>query len=110
MKKRYELIPCDGQNQKSFYGKAIVEVEEDGSETLYSYNTPIIKRLSDGELKRLYDGWTLTTGRHIKAFCGLTKAEFLGLEMDVKSIPKMAPDMTPKESYAAMMGRRYATA
>lgn len=75
--KRYELTPNDGR--KSFYGKAVVEIAADGSETLYSYNTPIIKRSSSGDLVKLWDGWTATTGRHIKAFCGLSKAEFLAL-------------------------------
>lgn len=75
--KKYELIPTDGR--KSFYGKAIVEVEENGTETLYSYNTPIIKRLVSGELVKLWNGWTATTGRHIAAFCGLNKAEYMNL-------------------------------
>lgn len=75
--KRYELIPTNGR--KSFYGKAIVEVEENGTETLYSYNTPIIKRLVSGELVKLWNGWTVTTGRHIAAFCGLNKAEYMKL-------------------------------
>ena len=38
----YELEPIT--SQKSFYGKAIVEVDDNGDETLYSYNTPIIKK------------------------------------------------------------------
>ena len=75
--KRYELTPTNGQ--KSFYGKTFVEIEEDGTEILYSYNTPIIKRLKSGELIKLYDGWTQTTGKHIKAFCGLNKAGFMSL-------------------------------
>lgn len=75
--KRYELIPHDGR--KSFYGKAIVEVDKDGTETLYSYNTPIIKRLASGELVKLWGGWSATTGRHIAAFCGLNKAEYMNL-------------------------------
>lgn len=75
--KRYELIPTDGR--KSFYGKAIVEVEEDGTQTLYSYNTPIIKKLASGELVKLWNGWTATTGRHIVAFCGLNKTEYMNL-------------------------------
>lgn len=75
--KRYELIPTNGR--KSFYGKAVVEVAQDGTETLYSYNTPIIKRLISGELVRLWDGWSATTGRHIAAFCGLNKAEYMSL-------------------------------
>ena len=75
--RKYELTPVDGR--KSFYRKAVVIVEDNGTETLYSYNTPIIKRLVSGELVKLWDGWTATTGRHIKAFCGLCKAEFMSL-------------------------------
>lgn len=75
--RKNELIPADGR--KSFYGKAVVIVEDDGTETLYSYETPIIKRLVSGELVKLWSGWTATTGRHIKAFCGLSKAEYMSL-------------------------------
>ena len=74
--KIYELTPAENQNQASFHGKAKVVIEEDGTETLYSYDTPIIKRLPDGKLVRLYDDYTMTTGKHIKAFCGLDKAAF----------------------------------
>ena len=75
--RKYELTPTDGR--KSFYGKAVVIVEDNGTETLYSYNTPIIKRLVSGELVKLWDGWTATTDRHIQAFCGLNKAAFMSL-------------------------------
>lgn len=75
--KQYELRPTDGR--KSFYGKAIVTIDEDGTETLSSYNTPIIKRTVSGELVKLWDGWTSTTGRHIKAFCDLNKAQYMSL-------------------------------
>lgn len=75
--KKYELIPTDGR--KGFYGKAVVIVEDNGTETLYSYGTPIVKRLVSGELVKLWDGWTATTGRHIQAFCGLNKAAFMSL-------------------------------
>lgn len=74
MLKTYELHPA--QNQKSFYGKAIVKVDENGTETLYSYETPIISKNKDGKLTRLRFDYTATTGKHIKAFCGLNKAEF----------------------------------
>ena len=77
--KMYELIPTNGR--KSFYGKAVVHQENNRTETLYSYNTAIIKRLPDGTLQRLYDGWTQTTGNHIKSFCGLNKAEFTALPL-----------------------------
>ena len=75
--RKYELTPTDGR--KSFYGKAVVIVEDNGTETLYSYNTPIIKRLVSGELVKLWDGWTATTGRHIQAFCGVNKAAFMSV-------------------------------
>lgn len=74
--KFYELTLTAEQNQASFYGKAKVVIEEDGTETLYSYDTPIIKRLPDDTVVRLYDNYTMTTGKHIKAFCGLDKAAF----------------------------------
>lgn len=73
--KRYELTPTDGR--KSFYRKA--EIADDGTETLYSYDTPIIKRTNAGELVKLWDGWSATTGRHIAAFCGLNKAGYMSL-------------------------------
>ena len=74
--KEYELMPKDGH--KSFYRKAIVQVDNQGTETLQSYGTKIISRDSSGNLKRFYKGlWSATTGRHIKSFCGLNKADFL---------------------------------
>ena len=75
----YELMPID--SRKSFYGKATVHIQEDSSEILVSYNIPIVQRFSDGTLKRLWSGWSMTTGRHIKAFCGLCKKEFEALAM-----------------------------
>ena len=75
--KRYYLAPNNGR--KSFYGKAEV-LEDGGIETLFSYGTPVIQR-KNGRLTRLWDHWTLTTGTHIKAFCGLTKKEYLALPM-----------------------------
>lgn len=75
---RYELMPTNGR--KSFYGKAFIEVDDYGVETLFSYLTPIIKRFPDGTLKRLYDEEpSLTTSTHIKSFCGLTKRQFMAL-------------------------------
>lgn len=74
----YELTPNNGR--KSFYGKARVIIEN-GAETLYSYNTAIMRRLSDGSLVRLWDGWSATTGRHIAAFCGLNKKGFNALPL-----------------------------
>ena len=80
MTRRYELQPTNGRS--SFYGKAYVEIDDDGNEILYSYQTPVIRRNKDGSLHRLYSGFTSTTGSHIKSFCGLTKKEFLALEVE----------------------------
>ena len=93
--KMYELIPVDGR--KSFYGKAVVMISQDGSETLYSYNTPIIKKNAGGQLERLWGGWSATTGRHINAFCGLNKAGFMALPHET----------TPAEKAAAYSGTLY---
>lgn len=91
----YELIPTNGQ--KSFYGKAVVEVYQDGSAILFSYNTPIVKRALNGDLTRLYAGWSQTTGKHIKAFCVLDKAGFMALPHD----------LTPAEKAEAYSGTLY---
>lgn len=94
--KQYELIPMNGQ--KSFYGKTIVEVDDAGNETLYSYGTPIIKRLRSGELVKLWNGWSATTGRHIASFCGINKSGFMALEH--KSTP-----MEKSMAYSGMLYR-----
>lgn len=72
----YELSPFISQHQKSFYGKARVVVNRDGSETLISYDTKIIWKNQNGHLYRLWDGWSKTTGRHIYAYCGLRKKDY----------------------------------
>lgn len=76
----YELIPVG--SVKSFYGKAIVVVDDNGNETLKSYNTDVIRQDADGTLHRLYDKWTATTGRHIFAFCGISKKEWDKMEVE----------------------------
>ena len=73
MSVREELTQKNGR--KSFYGKAYI-MKGDGVETLYSYDTPIVRREKDGTLVRLWHGWSATTGSQIKSFCGLNKKEF----------------------------------
>lgn len=77
----YELRPSSVQSQQSFYGKALVAKEGDG-EVLYSYLTKIYKCYNDGTIEKYWDGWSNTTGRHIKAFCGLNKKQFDSLPLD----------------------------
>ena len=75
--KMYELIPDNGR--KSFYGKAKVIVDDNGNETLYSYDSPMVKGEVSGELTKLWGGWSKTTGAHIKAFWGLDKKAYVNL-------------------------------
>lgn len=74
----YELIPTD--SHKSFYGKAHV-IDKNGVKILISYSTPVAKIDEKGQIYRLWDGWSATTGRHIAAFCGLNKREFNALPL-----------------------------
>lgn len=63
-----EMLSLDTvyDKRKSFYNKATVEMTDDKI-TLYSYNTGIVE--IDGEkVKALCEGWSMTTGRHIKEF------------------------------------------
>lgn len=55
-------------SRKSFYGKAHVVDDEDGTLTLYSYNTPVCE-IKDGKVK-LLSMWdsSQTTLRHVKEF------------------------------------------
>ena len=75
--REYEPIPAD--NRKGFYGKCRVYCYSDDTEELYSYHTRILRRNADGSLTRFWPGWSMTTGRHIRAFCGLSKSEFCAL-------------------------------
>lgn len=74
--------------RKSFYGKALVE-ESNGEYTLYSYNTPILKVGKNGVKQGLYNGWTQTTGRHIKEFT----RQFIGESMDKKAYMELIKDL-----------------
>lgn len=76
----YELMTIGAV--KSFYGKAIVVIDDSGNETLKSYQIDIIRRDADGSLHRLWDGWSATTGRHIFAFCGYRKKEWDKMEVE----------------------------
>ena len=85
-----ELFPTDGH--KSFYKKATVKFCHNGAVLLYSYDTPIIKITPQGEMLRLWDNWSYTTGRHVKAFSGLHKAQYLALPLE-----KIEVESTPLE-------------
>lgn len=64
----FELSPAGSQRQAGFYGKAQI-MEQGDKVILLSYGTPIIEYdRKRGALRRLWDGYSLTTGRHIFAF------------------------------------------
>lgn len=81
MTRIYELKPTT--NQKSFYGKANVIVLSDGTQLLKSYETIVLKRKPDGELVRTWQGWSATTGKHIAAFAGINKKQYLALPLEM---------------------------
>lgn len=70
----YELKPSG--SQKSFNGKAIVEIEPNGDEILYSYGTKILTKHKDGSYTKHWDDWSATTGKHIASFAGLNKKQY----------------------------------
>ena len=66
-----ELKPL--YSQKSFYGKALV-IDEKGVKTLQSYQTKVCRIDEKGNFERLWNGYSVTTMKHIHAFrlaCGL---------------------------------------
>lgn len=63
-------------------GAPVVVIDGNGTETLFSYGTEIMSRNADGKMTRNWDGWTQTTGKHIKAFCGLNKAGYMALKFN----------------------------
>lgn len=81
--KLFELKPMKS-SRKSFYGKAIVKVSEDGTRTLQSYTTDVVRIKPCGTIERFWDGWSATTGRHIAEFCGLNKKEYFELTLQTR--------------------------
>lgn len=63
--KTYELMAT---KQKSFYGKAHVIDLENGTKLLQSYCTIVASTDNKGKLHRHWDGYSLTTMNHIRAF------------------------------------------
>ena len=53
--------------QKSYYGKAKVIYNDDGSVSLKSYDT-IVCMIKDGNFVKLWDGYSVTTMKHINDF------------------------------------------
>lgn len=73
------MIECKCYTLPNSNNKARVFKDSDGDEFLYSYDTPVLLN-HNGKLYRLWGGWSATTGRHIKEYCGLNKKQYLELE------------------------------
>lgn len=67
--KQYEL-PCL-DSRKSFYGKAHVIENEDGSKLLKSYSTIVCSIDASGTFRRHWGGESATTMRHVNSFLSL---------------------------------------
>lgn len=72
--KTYGILNEKGQNFSS--GCPVVVIDDDGTEHLISYNTEILRKDTKGNITRVWTGWSQTTGKHIKAYCGLNKAGY----------------------------------
>ena len=62
-----ELTP-QHSNHKSFYGKAKVIVEDNGTLKLLSYQTIVCEIDTNNNFNMLWDGKSNTTTRHINEF------------------------------------------
>ena len=54
--------------QKSYYGKAIVIEDKFGNKRLKSYKTIVAEITKKGKFKRLWEGYSQTTMKHINEF------------------------------------------
>ena len=52
------------------YMNAYVKRYDDGSEILQSYSTDVVKKTPDGKYIRLWAGWSPSTMKQVKAYCG----------------------------------------
>ena len=66
--KIYDLPVMGYDRAKSFYGKAKVIEKDNGEKVLQSYNTEVCKIGRNGEFVRLWDGYSVTTMRHVNCF------------------------------------------
>lgn len=79
--KKYVPTPIDGT--KSFYGKCYVTVDDDGTETVYSYDTKVMSKTPDGVLHRYWKGCSVTTLRHVGAVFGkISKKEWNAMPVE----------------------------
>ena len=83
---KYEIYepPCD---RKSWYGKCAIYEMENGEKALRSYDTLVMTQDADGNLHRHWDGWSLTSSRHI----------WRGFHVDTPTFRKMEVERLPRK-------------
>lgn len=84
-------LSANYDNRKSFYGKARVDVKDNGTKVLYSYGTPVC-RIEKGKatlLNKGHLGWSSsqTTLRHVKEFLKQNGFEVASLRELAKMYP-----------------------
>lgn len=52
------------------YMQAWIKTYADGTQILQSYNTDVVKRTPNGEYIRLWNSWSVTTSKQVRAWCG----------------------------------------
>lgn len=80
------LLPQLTTTAKSFYNKALVETDETGATTLYSYYVKVAT-IQNGQVT-LYSPvlWSATTLRHLKEF--LSQAQGIALKLTKKQLSR----------------------
>ena len=84
MTTKEKLIPQN--NQKSFYGKAIIHYLDNGAVLLQSYNT-IVCEIDNGQFNRRWYGWSAATAKHRSSFrqkfglAPISKAQWCKMEV-----------------------------
>ena len=63
-------MPKEIERKRLNYMSAYIKYYDDGSQILQSYNTDVVKRTSDGQYIRLWDGWSSSTNKQVSAYCG----------------------------------------
>lgn len=63
-------MPKEIERKRLNYMQAWIKYYDDGSQILMSYSTDVVKRTPDGRYIRLWSGWSSSTMKQVKAYCG----------------------------------------
>lgn len=91
-----KIFKLQATTQKSYYGKAIVIEDNQGNKILQSYATQVAKIDKNGNLQKLWNGYSQTTMHHIIDFCKLYNVNFAGTKKAWEQLDNTA---TTQERY-----------